>query len=93
MSDRTSIQSMMLKKIIFSVGGWGGGGGWWWLGQVKFLIQRIWKVIFFYKESKSNNNNKILAVGRGGRGGVATVRDFFFQKNPSLKKRISFQRS
>ena len=35
---------------------------------------------------KSNLTKKILAVGRGGGGGVARVSDFlfFFQKKPSL---------
>ena len=44
-------------------------------------------MIFFYKESLSNK--KILAVGRGGGGGVARVSDFFsFFK--SLKKKNVF---
>ena len=64
--------------------------GGWWLGQVNFLIQRIRKVIFLNKESKSNNNNKILAVGRGGRGGVARVRDFFFSKESEPEKKNFF---
>ena len=49
----------------------------------------------FYKESKFNNKNKNLTVWRGGGGGVARVSDFFLfccQKNPSLKKNISFLR-
>ena len=43
---------------------------------------------FFYKEFKSNKKN--LAVGRGGGEDVARVSDFFsfFQKNPSLKKKM-----
>ena len=40
--------------------------------------------MIFYKDSKSNKKN--LAGGRGGGGDVARVSDFFFQKNPSLKK-------
>ena len=42
----------------------------------------------FYKESKFNKK-KILAVGRGG---VARVMFFFsfFQKNPSLKKKLFY---
>ena len=65
------------------MGGWGGGGG--------AKIQRIRKVNFFYKESKSNIK-KILAVGRDRGGGVARVSDFlfFFQKNPSLEKKNLF---
>ena len=45
---------------------------------------------FFYIESKSNKN--ILAGGWGGGRGVARVSDFFFQKNPSLKKVFFFLR-
>ena len=66
---------MMHKWIIFSVGGAG-------------VAARI-SEIFFYKESakwffiKNPNLIKILAGGRGGGGGVATV-SVFFQKNPSL---------
>ena len=45
---------------------------------------------FFYKESKSYKKN-ILVGGRGGSGGVATVSDFFFQKNPSLEKKNFFE--
>ena len=38
-----------------------------------------------------NLTKKILAVGRGGSGGVGRVSDFFFfQKNPNLKKKILF---
>ena len=44
------------------------------------------KVIFFIKNP--NLTKKNLAGGRGGGGGVARkVSDFFFQKNPSLKKK------
>ena len=53
----------------------------------EILLQRILKVSFFHKESKSNKK-KILAGGRGGC--VARVIDFFFQKNPSLKKKNYF---
>ena len=54
-------------------------------------MQRIWKVIFFIKNP--NLTKKNLAVGRGGcgGGGVARVSDFysfFFQKNPSQKKKL-----
>ena len=53
-------------------------------------------MIFFYKESKSNKKKKKkrkkenLAAGRGWVGGEASVSDlfFFFQKNPSLKKKL-----
>ena len=40
------------------------------------------------KESKSNNKKKNQTGGRGGDWGVARVSDFFFQKNPSLKKKL-----
>ena len=36
---------------------------------MKFLLQRIRKVKFFYKESKSNKKQNIMAGGKGG-GGV-----------------------
>ena len=37
-----------------------------------------------------NLTKKNLVVGKGGCGGVARVSDFFFffQKNPSLKKKL-----
>ena len=35
-------------------------------------------------------HKKILAGGRGGDAGVARVSDFFYQKNPSLKKKKVF---
>ena len=43
-------------------------------------------MIFFYKESKSNKKNSGGWEGSGW--GVARVSDFFFQKNPSLKKKM-----
>ena len=45
---------------------------------MKFSYTKNLESEFFYKESKSNNKNKILAVGRGGGGGVARVSEFFF---------------
>ena len=53
---------------------------------MKFSYTKNLESDFFYKESKSNQKN--LAVGRGGGGGVARVSDFFsfFLKNPSMTK-------
>ena len=46
---------------------------------------------FFYKESKSNKKKKKNSGGWDGRGeGVARVSDFFFLKNPSMKKKNVF---
>ena len=44
----------------------------------------------FYKESKFNKKKN--SCGREGRGGVARVMFcfFFFQKNPSLKKKLFY---
>ena len=55
---------------------------------MKFSFTKNLEVKFFYKESKSNKKKKkkILAGGRGG--SVTRVSDFFFQMNPSLKKKI-----
>ena len=44
---------------------------------MKFSYTKNPESELFYKESKSNKK-KILAVGRGGGGGVARVSDFFF---------------
>ena len=47
-------------------------------------------MIFFYKESKSYTQKKILAVGRGGGEGVARVSDvfcfFLFSKESKSEK-------
>ena len=61
---------------------------------MKFSYTKNPESEFLYKETKSNQKKKkkkkILAVGRGGGGGVARVSDFFsfFQKNPSLTKKM-----
>ena len=44
----------------------------------------------FYKDSKSNKKN--LAGGRGGGGGVARVRDFFFSKESKSEIFLFFLR-
>ena len=51
----------------------------------------------FYKESKlkeqqqtNKNKKKKLAVGRGWGLARVSIFDFFFQKNPSLEKKIVF---
>ena len=57
---------------------------------MKFSYTKNLESDFFYKES---NSNKIKSGSwEGGGGGVARVSDFcfFFQKNPSLKKKICF---
>ena len=47
-------------------------------------------MIFLQKKSKSNKK-KILAVGRGGCGGVARVSDFFsLFKRSKCEKNVSF---
>ena len=55
-----------------------------------FLCKESGNGCFFIKNP--NQTKKILAIGRGGGGGVAMVSDFifFFQKNPSLKKKIVY---
>ena len=53
---------------------------------MKFSFTKNPESEFSDKESKSNK--KVLTGGRGGDGGVARVSDFFFQKNPSLKKKL-----
>ena len=42
-----------------------------------FYTKNMESDFFLYKETKSNKK-KILAVGRGGGGGVARVSDFFY---------------
>ena len=41
---------------------------------------------FFYYESKFKLKEKIFFGGRGEGGGGARVSDFFYTKNPNLKK-------
>ena len=72
-----------------------GGGRGWRLGKVKFSYTKNPKSeFFFYKESKSNKNNSGGWGGGegGGREGGGRVSHFFSfcQKNPSLKKIVSF---
>ena len=57
-----------------------------------FLIQRIRKVLFFYKESKSNKKykKKILAVRRGGSWCVARVSDLVFLFSKEFKSEKKF---
>ena len=54
---------------------------------MKFSYTKKTESDFFYNESKSNKKNSGGWEGRAG--GVARVSDlfFFFQKNPSLKKK------
>ena len=55
---------------------------------MKFTFTKNPESDFLIKDP--NLTKKILAGGRGGSGEVARVSDFFFQKNPSLKKKFSF---
>ena len=57
------------------------------LRYVKFLLQRIRKVIFFIKNPNLTKKKKFWRVGGEGVG-VARVSDCFFQRNPSLKKKF-----
>ena len=57
---------------------------------MKFFYTKITESDFLMKNPNLTKNEKrILAVGRGGGGGVARVSDLFvfFQKNSSLKKK------
>ena len=61
------------------------------LGKVNVSYTKNPESDFFYKESKSNKKNSGSREGTGG--GVARVSYFiyfFFQKNPSLKKKFAF---
>ena len=56
----------------------------------KFLLQIIRKVIFFIKNPNLTKKQKNSGGSEGRGWGVARVSDFFFQKNPSLKKNLFF---
>ena len=55
---------------------------------MKFSFTKNPESEFSDKEAKSNKKKKKKKGERGGDGGVARVSDFFFQKNPSLKKKL-----
>ena len=57
---------------------------------MKFSYTKNPESDFFIKNPNLTTTKKILAVGRGGGGGGASVSEFFFQKNPSLKKNCVF---